>query len=207
MLPTDGMGVIMSDVGAYNTDMSLMSDEIKEGDWCIEIHPTGNGLIPYRLFKAKYVYEENGLTMVGDDDESINVPNVKKVLGSTDKTLLLSCQCGYKENDKGVKYHKMSCKNKYYLPSIPESFIKEYVDNKGVDEVLVRYMLYAPKHPHANDGTLVLDGNELILEQFDGINITEYDLRSFLNNLEPSVYINKQQAHLLLNWIKERQNL
>ena len=91
----------------------IVSDEaIKEGDWCI----SGT-----EIFKSK-------------TDE--NATLFKKIIATTDNELQ-----GHYTEDREYGYDPRNGTGgwKEGLPQIPDSFIKEYVEAQGIDEVEVEY--------------------------------------------------------------------
>lgn len=143
-------------VSLTNQHLYLISDdEIKEGDW---FYNEMNKIV----VKATNRYSEM----------KNPIPH-KKVIASTDE-LLDFCGCGGRLNDKNETYHKMGCRNKYYLPQIPESFIKAYAEANGIDEVMVEF--------DKIDGHLVItDNNEVIVSMVgDSNNPTTQVIGRFL---------------------------
>lgn len=138
MLPSES-GVIMSEVGAYDTDMVLITElpehlrtsdrphnhlyilsdeEIKEGDWFINL---GSGGHP-----GVAIYKTNS-----ENSKAINefkFPEIKKIIATTDLTL-----------------NKLNNENKVdeswfrpIIPLIPQHIIEAYV-KKPFDKVRVEY--------------------------------------------------------------------
>lgn len=123
----------------------LVSDEeIKEGDWYyvknIRVNEVRKALVDKPIYS-------NGM--------------FKKVIATTD-TSLKTCQC------KKVDYHKMSCKIKYQLPQIPQSFIEEFVKANGkIDKVMVHYNAVQAMCQHGDTyvqkSIKLTDNNEVII--------------------------------------------
>ena len=87
-------------------------DEIKEGDYFVEM--TTNG---YKVFK----YRNNG---------HIFLASSKKIIATTDKSLILYDESKYIKSSPYVKY----------LPQPSQAFIEKYCKVGGIDEVLVEYV-------------------------------------------------------------------
>lgn len=94
----------------------LSDDEIKEGDWILA-RQTDNSYFTHRV-----------------TDTSIKNIRIcdRKIIATTDESLK-QCQCGKEK-------HKMSCKMRWALPNVPESFLVEFVNSQGkINEVSVEY--------------------------------------------------------------------
>ncbi len=151
ILPTKDKGVIMSDVGAYDTDWCLISElpenlqthdrphnhlyltsdeDIKENDWCVDI-------ISGWLYQA-------GLTPTTKWEEQ------KKIIATTD-TLNTRNSLGSGDIPP-------------LLPGIPEFFIKYYVEKQGkVGDVICEYNEIEPFFK----GSMIEYKKELILNLTD----------------------------------------
>ena len=126
MLSTESLGVIMSDVGPYDTDMVLISElpenlrgherphnhlyittdeEIKEGDWFI--------WLKYNLVERATKKDNN--------------KECRKIIASTDPKIYITIGEHYNAYNKE-------------LPQIPQQFIQDYC-NKIVDEVWIEVEL------------------------------------------------------------------
>lgn len=94
----------------------MSDDEIKEGDWILAKQTDGS-------------YFTHRVT-----DTSIKNIRIcdRKIIATTDESLK-QCQCGKEK-------HKMSCKMRWALPNVPESFLVEFVNSQGkINEVSVEY--------------------------------------------------------------------
>lgn len=103
-------------------------EEIKEGDWgmgfAVGINNVGRG---HFLFKHD-----------GSIPSKVNAlaEGSKKIIATTDKSIYYS---GYSKHSKNSY---MESSGVGYLPQIPESFIKAYVEAQGdIKEVLVEYVI------------------------------------------------------------------
>ena len=113
-------------------------EEIKEGDWgmgfAVGINNVGRG---HFLFKHD-----------GSIPSKVNAlaEGSKKIIATTDKSIYYS---GYSKHSKNSY---MESSGVGYLPQIPESFIKAYVEAQGnIKEVLVEY---EPYYDNPNTATL-----------------------------------------------------
>lgn len=179
-------------------DLYFLSDEeIKEGDWVLaynEIKRADTKMLKYLFSSA--------------DKE------LKKIIATTDETLI-TCQCGKSS-------HKMSCKQSYKLPQIPQSFIEYYVSeyNKGniITEVMVEYetlgkygKVWLAKSTFNNESNsdMSIYFNHLIINPDNTINIkpikeswNREEVKQLLLNL--SSFKGDQDDHKDVNqWIEE----
>jgi hypothetical protein len=127
-LPTENEGVIISDVGPYDTDMIPTSEvpkelrshdrphnhlyfttdeEIKEGDWCYQT-------VINKVVQARTDYYKDF--------------RFRKIIASTDPELYTEIDNGFEKSTKRVKIH---------LPQPSQAFIEAYCKSGGIDEVLV----------------------------------------------------------------------
>jgi hypothetical protein len=144
MLPSES-GVIMSEVGAYDTDMVLITElpkhlrtsdrphnhlyilsdeEIKKGDWFINL---GSGGHP-----GVAIYKANS-----ENSKAINefkYPEIKKIIATTDTELHYN-----KVVEEDIHMYKES------LPHIPQHIIEAYV-KKPFDKVMVEYECLSGGH-------------------------------------------------------------
>ena len=154
MLPTEGLGVIMSETGPYDTEMVVISelpenlrdhdrphnhlyittdDEIKEGDWFI--------WLKYNLVERATKKDNN--------------KECRKIIATTDPKLYVN---EIVEEDMHL-YKKP-------LPKIPQSFIEEYCKAGGIDKVLVEYENIKKDRPAYVDhhGITILNGSDEITQ-------------------------------------------
>ena len=159
MLPTEDEGVIMSEVGAYDTDMILISElpeklrgyerphnhlyitvsqdvePIKEGDWVIydNGHNSPGFIVKAVKTSDKIVYRLPNETWkdYGHIDGGITplLKDVRKIIATTDPKLIKLCSC------EGTGYDGrkqcMDCKGNgtIKIAQVQQSFLKEYVAN------------------------------------------------------------------------------
>jgi len=116
----------------------ISDDEIKEGDWCIMFNDFGD----------KYIVKILNLKTIGSNDIEVQLLNgnknccditkVKKIIATTDSSLIINDWMKTKENNIEGKYESSN-----YLPQPSQQFIEKYTEsyNKGeiITDVLVEY--------------------------------------------------------------------
>lgn len=118
-IPTDDV----MEMTSMNVDYHLYlitDDEIKEGDWYINI-----------LLGEGKLYNKG-------DNPNKSLPEHKKVIASTDPELGLEIIYSEKEDTNDPLQYDKEIKGNV-LPQIPESFIKAYVEAGGINSALVEY--------------------------------------------------------------------
>ncbi len=96
----------------------VSDEEIKEGDWIVHESHGAKG-----LHKAKSVVSKGDIkSIITTTKEGCWLEYCKKVIATTDKLLLKGLKDGYPRN--------------YYVPTIPESYIKKYVEGNGKETIV-----------------------------------------------------------------------
>jgi len=134
MLPTDDEGVVMTDVGAYNTDMIVISklpdnlkgherphnhiyitsdEKIKEGDHILSKYSIGALYIDGKLNTVKMLAEGKW----------------RKIIATSDRSLKIKIPL---ENRTGLHVTKK-------LPNVSQDFIKAFVESNGKEDWEVEY--------------------------------------------------------------------
>jgi hypothetical protein len=137
MLPTDDEGVVMTDVGAYNTDMIVISklpdnlkgherphnhiyitsdEKIKEGDHILSKYSIGALYIDGKLNTVKMLAEGKW----------------RKIIATSDRSLKIKIPL---ENRTGLHVTKK-------LPNVSQDFIKAFVESNGKEDWEIEYEQY-----------------------------------------------------------------
>jgi|DEB0MinimDraft_12_1074336.scaffolds.fasta_scaffold00020_11 hypothetical protein len=132
MLPTDDEGVVMTDVGAYNTDMIVISklpdnlkgherphnhiyitsdDKIKEGDWYY--HSIAKEIRQWDT-SLEFIAYEICSKVIATSDESLKIKDFPELINSATRS----------------------------LPNVSQSFLKEFVKSGGKKDWEVDYFPY-----------------------------------------------------------------
>ena len=106
-------------IGGTSQHLYLTSDEkIEDDDWCLNLYNS-----PHTVMQVH----------VGGKDWKENKKAFRRIVATTDNLFVKECQVC--KINKHHRYNFAQCKCKY-LPQIPQSFIKQYVESGGkIDEV------------------------------------------------------------------------
>jgi hypothetical protein len=156
MLPTDKTSDIISDYNGQPIPYTLQSEpsiltegyfhlyittdeEIKEGDWLINIKPWS-----MKIIQATKMIEISEKQNIDEDMESFAIDEdmesfARKIIATTDPELRRIIKEDIYD-DTGLKLATVpKYRNQKILPQIPQSFIEEYCKAGGIDEVLVEW--------------------------------------------------------------------
>lgn len=101
-------------------------DEIKEGDWCVDMMPDDEGIIRDVIYQHK-----KGL-------QYLDTSTKRKIIATTDRSLVTKIFSHFSQDLMKVSVYK-----DIHLPQPSESFIQKYIEsyNKGeiIKEVMVEY--------------------------------------------------------------------
>ena len=217
MLPTEDKSIIYTFKNGNGNSDSIHIGEFNICDLKDKIRI--NQHLYFTSDKERLIYPNKGWTLV--DGELIkDCIGGMIVIATTNTKLKLSCDCSGMQ-DK-VKCNWM-CKTHrdYKLPQIPQSFVKKYVKQGGIDEVELEYNvrqkdiseLVCPEHGIVDEEpyeiTLKLTpNNEVIIHLIEEKMYNKNEVVILLNKLNEQLNIVKKKIEYdneitLEDWIKE----
>jgi len=215
MLPTDDEGVVMTDVGAYNTDMIVISklpdnlkgherphnhiyitsdEKIKEGDHILSKYSIGALYIDGKLNTVKMLAEGKW----------------RKIIATSDRSLKIKIPL---ENRTGLHVTKK-------LPNVSQDFIKAFVESDGKEdwEVEMEGNMCNCKVYEESDGCFHcdytgIDYYKLKLDSDNCVILSAVEekmycgeivdiIEKYLLYVEPEVFKRTKRSNIY-NWIKE----
>lgn len=153
----------------YSHHLYIVDDsEIKEGDYCIE---------------------DIGGTVFGPYRNGDVVENPKKIIGTTDTSLVINAVDTHEVQGQVMQshYHKE-------LPQIPQSFIESYCQNP-VEKVMVEYESYIKETSecdYALERPKLTSNNELIIHQIEEKLYTREEVKEIIIKVYSDLEVNRR---------------
>lgn len=166
-----------------------LNEEIKEGDKVyhteLNIIGTVNSFIEENNYSKYWLVDEKRKAEI----------KLLKIIATTDKSLIKKINAG-----KDIPLHQVSID---YLPQIPESFVKAYVEANGeIDEVQVEYESFNSHHI-GNERLKTRDDNTVIIHKIKEEMFTKQEVIQLLSNLYDDTdnnYFHKNNT--IEEWVK-----